>query len=93
MPVISKFTQPASPRETLAMPEPQIAAFSVEKAYRKGDHLVPVLHGVDISIRKGEFLSIVGELGTNCETGSSDSCSSFTICFQNLALWKMCSLP
>ncbi len=67
--VTSKLTiQPASARETIAMPEPQIAAFSVEKAYRKGEHLVPVLHGVDISIRKGEFLSIVGKSGSGKST-------------------------
>ena len=65
----SKLTiQPASPRETILMSEPQIAAFSVEKAYRKGDHQVPVLHGVDISIRKGEFLSIVGQSGSGKST-------------------------
>lgn len=68
--VISKFTapQPVNTRETIAMPEPHIAAFSVEKAYRKGDHQVPVLHGVDISIRKGEFLSIVGTSGSGKST-------------------------
>lgn len=67
--VTSKLTiQPASARETIAMPESQIAAFSVEKAYRKGEHLVPVLHGVDISIRKGEFLSIVGQSGSGKST-------------------------
>lgn len=68
--VISKHTapQPTSPRETLPMSAPQIAAISVEKAYRKGDHLVPVLHGVDISIRKGEFLSIVGQSGSGKST-------------------------
>jgi lipoprotein-releasing system ATP-binding protein len=57
-----------SPRETIPMSEPQIAAFSVEKAYRKGDHLVPVLHGVDINVRKGEFLSIVGTSGSGKST-------------------------
>ena len=68
--VISKFTspQPASLRETFPMPEPQIAAISVEKAYRKGDHLVPVLHGVDVSVRKGEFLSIIGQSGSGKST-------------------------
>src|SRR4051812_552821 len=68
--VISKFTspQPASLRETFPMPEPQIAAISVEKAYRKGDHLVPVLHGVDVSVRKAEFLSIVGQSGSGKST-------------------------
>ena len=68
--VTSKFTSPksASLRETFPMSEPQIAAFSVEKAYRKGDHLVPVLHGVDVSVRKGEFLSIVGQSGSGKST-------------------------
>lgn len=68
--VVSKF--PAQKlvlsRETLAMSEPHIAAFSVEKAYRKGDHQVPVLHGVDASVRKGEFLSIVGQSGSGKST-------------------------
>lgn len=50
------------------MPEPQIAAIAVEKAYRKGDHQVPVLHGVDISVHKGEFLSIVGQSGSGKST-------------------------
>lgn len=52
----------------LAMPELHIAAVAVEKAYRKGAHLVPVLHGVDISARKGEFLSIVGQSGSGKST-------------------------
>jgi len=53
------------------MPEPQIAqiaAIAVEKAYRKGAHQVPVLHGVDISVHKGEFLSIVGQSGSGKST-------------------------
>lgn len=50
------------------MLEPQIAAIAVEKAYRKGDHQVPVLHGVDISVHKGEFLSIVGQSGSGKST-------------------------
>ncbi len=50
------------------MPEPQIAAIAVEKAYRKGDHQVSVLHGVDISVHKGEFLSIVGQSGSGKST-------------------------
>jgi lipoprotein-releasing system ATP-binding protein len=50
------------------MPEPQIAAIAVEKAYRKGEHQVPVLHGVDISVQKGEFLSIVGQSGSGKST-------------------------
>jgi ABC-type lipoprotein export system ATPase subunit len=52
----------------LAMPDLHISAVAVEKAYRKGAHLVPVLHGVDISARKGEFLSIVGQSGSGKST-------------------------
>ena len=59
---------PVSSRETLTMSEPQISAVAVEKAYRKGDHQVPVLHGVDIAVRKGEFLSIVGQSGSGKST-------------------------
>ncbi len=62
----SPFTTPS--REKPPMPEPQIAAIAVEKAYRKGDHQVPVLHGVDISVHKGEFLSIVGQSGSGKST-------------------------
>lgn len=67
---VSKVTAPlpVSARETLAMSKPQIASISVEKAYRKGEHLVPVLHGVDVSVRKGEFLSIVGQSGSGKST-------------------------
>ena len=61
-------TSSAPAREKPLMPEPQIAAIAVEKAYRKGDHQVPVLHGVDISVHKGEFLSIVGQSGSGKST-------------------------
>lgn len=52
----------------LTMPELHVSAVAVEKAYRKGAHLVPVLHGVDISVRRGEFLSIVGQSGSGKST-------------------------
>ncbi len=61
-------TSSAPSRETLVMPEPQIAAVAVQKAYRKGDHQVPVLHGIDVAVRKGEFLSIVGQSGSGKST-------------------------
>lgn len=45
-----------------------IAAFGVSKAYRKGEHQVPVLRGVDIAVQRGEFLSIIGQSGSGKST-------------------------
>jgi lipoprotein-releasing system ATP-binding protein len=55
-------------REIVPMPATQLSAVAVEKAYRKGEHIVPVLRGVNISVRKGEFLSIVGQSGSGKST-------------------------
>lgn len=54
---------------TISMPpKPHLCAKALDKAYRKGEHKVPVLRGVDISVRKGEFLSIVGQSGSGKST-------------------------
>lgn len=47
---------------------PHLWAKAVEKAYLKGEHQVPVLRGVDISVGRGEFLSIVGQSGSGKST-------------------------
>jgi lipoprotein-releasing system ATP-binding protein len=54
--------------ETLSIAKPHITAVALEKTYRKGEHKIPVLRGVDISIREGEFLSIVGQSGCGKST-------------------------
>lgn len=59
---------PRTKREPLAVSQPHLAAKTVAKAYRKGQHQVSVLRGVDISIQKGEFLSIVGQSGSGKST-------------------------
>lgn len=64
---ISTSVQPEL-RESIVMTEPHVAALAVQKAYRKGEHSVPVLHGVDISAQKGEFLSIIGQSGSGKST-------------------------
>lgn len=58
----------AQARESIALPQPHVSALAVQKSYRKGEHSVPVLHGVDISARRGEFLSIVGQSGSGKST-------------------------
>jgi lipoprotein-releasing system ATP-binding protein len=59
---------PDADTETLPLGTPQLAAVAIEKAYRKGAHQVPVLRGVDISLRKGEFVSIIGQSGSGKST-------------------------
>jgi lipoprotein-releasing system ATP-binding protein len=46
----------------------QLFAIGLCKSYRKGTVEVPVLQGVDLSIRQGEFLAIVGQSGSGKST-------------------------
>lgn len=56
-------------RKTIPMTsKPQLNAIALDKAYRKGNLQVPVLRGVDASVNKGEFLSIVGQSGSGKST-------------------------
>lgn len=61
-PMCRKMSIPMQTRET------HICAVRLSKSYTKGEHSVPVLKGVDISIGKGEFLSIVGQSGSGKST-------------------------
>jgi lipoprotein-releasing system ATP-binding protein len=47
---------------------PHVSAVAVEKSYRKGQHKVSVLRGVNINVRRGEFLSIIGQSGSGKST-------------------------
>ncbi len=54
--------------ETQPQAKTHISAVAVERAYRKGEHKIPVLRGVDIAVRKGEFVSIIGQSGSGKST-------------------------
>jgi lipoprotein-releasing system ATP-binding protein len=45
-----------------------LAAVGLEKAYRKGRNVVPVLHGVDLHVDRGEFVAVVGSSGSGKST-------------------------
>ena len=46
----------------------QMAAVGLWKRYHKGHVEIPVLRGVDLEVRRGEFLSIVGQSGSGKST-------------------------
>ncbi len=46
----------------------QLAAVDIEKSYRKGPVTIPVLCGVSVGVRQGEFLAIVGQSGCGKST-------------------------
>jgi lipoprotein-releasing system ATP-binding protein len=45
-----------------------LEALGVTKTYTKGKTLIPVLRGVDLTIRRGEFVSIIGQSGSGKTT-------------------------
>ena len=45
-----------------------IQSVRLKKTYRKGKVEIPVLHGVDLAARPGEFLAIVGQSGSGKST-------------------------
>lgn len=45
-----------------------MVARGVHKSYQKGPHTIPVLRGVDLDVRDGEFVSIVGQSGSGKST-------------------------
>lgn len=45
-----------------------LAAVGLAKAYMKGKNRVPVLHGVDLEVDRGEFVAIVGASGSGKST-------------------------
>ncbi len=47
---------------------PVVSVHGLKKAYRTHIHSVPVLHGVNLEVEKGEFISLVGQSGSGKST-------------------------
>ncbi len=48
--------------------KPVVSVLGLKKAYRTQVHSVPVLHGVNLEVEKGEFISLVGQSGSGKST-------------------------
>lgn len=60
-----------TPHSALRTPHSPALAMQIRdlrKSYRKGTNAVPVLHGVDMDVMEGEFLSIIGQSGSGKST-------------------------
>src|SRR5688572_9899906 len=74
--------------KTQAGGPPMVTVRGLRKSYRKGQVEIPVLRGVDLEVRRGEFLAIVGQSGSGKSTllhllGTLDAPDSGEICFDN----------
>lgn len=68
--VASEAPQPSGSSPHVAFPTStaQLRSVAVEKSYRKSQVEIPVLRGVDMEVRHGEFLAIVGQSGSGKST-------------------------
>jgi lipoprotein-releasing system ATP-binding protein len=93
MPVGSALAEPAAPMPFVFPPHSQniareiLAAHYIRKSYRKGSMEIPVLQGVELAIREGEFVAVIGPSGCGKSTllhvlATLDAPDSGEVCFE-----------
>ena len=55
-------------RAAAQAPGPLLVMQGIEKSYAMGSELQPVLRGIDLTLERGEFLSILGPSGSGKST-------------------------
>ena len=59
---------PVAPPTAMDRAPVELSAVALTKNYRKGPVEIPVLGGVDLEVRRGEFLAIIGQSGSGKST-------------------------
>jgi lipoprotein-releasing system ATP-binding protein len=86
-PPVETSPTPAPTAMAAAVPEFQVAAVQLSKSYRKGGSAIPVLTDLNLGVRRGEFLAVVGQSGSGKSTllhllGTLDAPDSGAVYFE-----------